>query len=57
MMLSLAVLSHPAKHTLWPYISRACVTVSLKAYIDYYHLQNASRITEQSLRIKFSPNN
>lgn len=56
MMLSLLVLSHPAKHTLWPHISRACVTVSLKAYIDYYHLQKAPRITEQSLRINFSPN-
>lgn len=57
MMLSLVALSHAAKHTLWPHISRACVTVSLKAHIDYYHLEKAPRITEQSLRIKFSANN
>lgn len=57
MMLSLVALSHAAKHTLWPHISRACVTVSLKAHIDYYHLEKAPCITEQSLRIKFSANN
>ena len=57
MMLSLSAQSHPAKLTLWPRIGRARVTVSLKAFIDYYHLQKAARITEQSLRIKFSPSN
>lgn len=56
MMLSLLALSHAAKHTLWPHTVSA-EHVSLKAYIDYYHLQRASCITEQSLRIKFSPNN
>lgn len=57
MMLSRVALSHAAKHTLWPHISSAYVTVSLKAHIDYYHLQKAPCITEQSLRIKFSANN
>ena len=57
MMLSNLVLSHPAKHTFWPHIGRACVTLSLKAHIDYYHSEEAPCITEQSLRIKFSPNN
>lgn len=57
MMLSVLALSHPAKHIRWSHISRPCVTVSLKAYIDYYHLQKAPCITEQSLRIKNSTNN
>lgn len=47
----------PAERTLWPHISWACVPESLKAYIDYYHLQRAPCITELSLRIKFCPNN